>query len=164
MGTSSITHIYEMPMNHKNENVNEEYIVCSCFRHWDGYPSNHGQNLVDFLKNKKLVNGIGGNFNKDTMYNRAGTMAVKLMNHIQDLSGCEVVPPNTNWDVDYTYHIYYNKHVNKFYIKVCDTFNDNSVKVFVDNYNSGWIDIHLTDIEDLEINVDYYYNKIKRNL
>lgn len=103
MSTRSITHIYEM------QNLRPDKIVCSFFRHCDGYPSGHGQDLAEWLKDKALVNGIGDNFVVGRDFNRAGTMAVQLMAHIQALSGCEVIPTgSTTSDQEYTYHVKYD--------------------------------------------------------
>lgn len=103
MGTRSITHVHQMESMENGENV-----VCSFFRHWDGYPTGHGQDLANWLKGKKLTNGIGADFDPNTMFNRAGTMAIKLANHIQDLSGAEMIPTGGDdmWE-DFTYDIYY---------------------------------------------------------
>jgi hypothetical protein len=99
MGTRSVTHIYEMSeLGGK--------MVCSFFRHYDGYPSGHGKNLIQWLRGKILTNGIWGTSDKTISFNRAGTMAVKLMNHIQDKSGAEVIPTGTNTsDSEFTYHV-----------------------------------------------------------
>ena len=106
MGTRSLTFIHEMD----HGCLNDEKLVCVFFRHFDGYPSGHGQDLADFLKDKKLVNGKGPDFDKLTMFNRAGTMAVKLVNHIQDISGAELLHGD---DYDYgqyhDYHIYFRE-------------------------------------------------------
>ena len=115
MSTRSITHIHEM----KSMEFAKERIVCSFYRHCDGYPTGHGDDLANWLKGKSLVNGISDGFNPNTMFNRAGTMAVKLMNHIQDISGCEVIPTGaSNRGEEFTYDIYFRDY--KFYIQVDD--------------------------------------------
>lgn len=102
MGTRSITHVHEM------EELGGK-IVCSFYRHWDGNPSGHGQDLADWLKDKMLVNGKTTSFVEGRDFNRAGTMAVKLMNHMQDISGCEVIPTGgSGRGEEYTYHIYFD--------------------------------------------------------
>lgn len=86
----------------------EPSIVCSFYRHSDGYPEGHGQDLAKWLSGKRLVNGIGSDFLKGRDFNRAGTMAVKLMDHIQEVSGCEVIPTGKGdmWE-DYVYNVYF---------------------------------------------------------
>ena len=101
MGTRSITHIHEA-------HTGNESIVCSFFRHWDGYPDGHGKDLTDWLDGKRLVNGIGSDFVEGRDFNRAGTMAVQLMAHIQDVSGAEAIPTgDAGYGEEYTYHVYF---------------------------------------------------------
>ena len=105
MSTRSITHIHEMKGDVFGD---EEQIVCSFYRHCDGYPTGHGQDLADWLTGKRLVNGISGGFVKGRDFNRSGSMAVHLMAHIESISGCEVVPTGAGdmWE-EYTYDVYF---------------------------------------------------------
>ena len=104
MGTRSITHIHEM----KSLDVDER-IVCSFFRSFDGYPTAHGKDLSEWLKIKGLKNGIGADFIEGVHFNRAGSMAVKLCNHIHDEAGCEIIQTGeTNACIDFEYHIYFD--------------------------------------------------------
>ena len=57
MSTRSITHIHEA-------HTGEERIVCSFYRHCDGYPDGHGKDLKEWLEGKRLVNGIDGMWHK----------------------------------------------------------------------------------------------------
>lgn len=125
MGTHCITNIHEMKSIDSNETI-----VCSFFRHFDGYPKEHGKDLIDWLKGKILVNGIGFDSNKEIEFNRAGTMAIKLMNHIQDISGAEVIPTisQENYCVDYIYDIYFRD--NKFVVIVD---GDKTVEEIINN-------------------------------
>ena len=105
MGTRSITEVYEM------DSLGSE-IVCRFFRHYDGYPESHGIDLAQWLEGKRLVNGMDANFKKDVDFNRAGTMSIPLMSHIQGISGAEVVPTDgdsSDYGQDYTYKITYNE-------------------------------------------------------
>jgi len=101
MSTRSITHIHE-------SHTEQETIVCSFYRHHDGYPEGHGKDLQEWLKGKRLINGISSDFVEGRDFNRAGTMAVALMSHIQSISGCEVIPTgDSNYGEEYTYHVYF---------------------------------------------------------
>ena len=101
MSTRCITHIHEA-------GTAEEKIVCSFYRHSDGYPEGHGNDLKEWLKGKRLVNGIGRDFVVGRDFNRAGTLAVPLMAHIQSVSGAEVIPTGeSGYSEDYTYHVYF---------------------------------------------------------
>jgi hypothetical protein len=53
MGTRSLTYVYGGDRETKP-------LVCM-YRQFDGYPSGHGQELIDFLKPIRLVNGLGVN-------------------------------------------------------------------------------------------------------
>ena len=85
MGTRSITHIHEM------KSLGGK-IVCSFYRQFDGYPSAHGDDLSEWLKHKKLVNGISSDFVKGRDHNRAGQMAIELMHHLKQDTSIEVIP------------------------------------------------------------------------
>jgi len=104
MSTRSITHIHE----EKEFNNGEEKTICSFYRHCDGYPTGHGQDLANWLKDKKVMNGrVAGAFNG------TGEAAIKLMNHILDLAGCLVSVVSTQttdiWEA-YIYDIYYRNN------------------------------------------------------
>lgn len=101
MSTRSVTHIHEAV-------TPGEEIICSFYRHHDGYPKGHGKDLAKWLEGKRLVNGIGGDFVQGRDFNRAGTMAVQLMAHIQSISGAEVIPTGaSDYGEEFTYHVYF---------------------------------------------------------
>lgn len=101
MSTRSITHIHEA-------HTGREEIICSFYRHSDGYPEGHGKDLNDWLNGKRLVNGVGSDFVPGRDFNRAGTMAVQLMHYIQEVSGCEVIPTGQtgHWE-EFIYDVYF---------------------------------------------------------
>lgn len=112
MSTRSITHIHAA----KSLDDKEE-IICSFYRHCNGYPEGHGEDLKGWLSGKKLVNGIGGDFIEGMHFNRAGTMAVQLMAHIQDISGCEVIPTGSkDQGEEYTYDVFFRN--DKFIVSI----------------------------------------------
>lgn len=129
MSTRSITHIHEM-----YELDAEQSIVCSFYRHSDGYPDGHGKDLSTWLNGKNLVNGIRYDFRKGIDFNRAGTMAVKLMEHIQNEDRCEVIPTGSSniWE-EYTYHIYFEH--GEFLIETISEHNQSRVKVTAREYD-----------------------------
>lgn len=109
MSTRCITHIHEA-------HTGKEQIICSFYRHSDGYKAGHGKDLKEWLEGKRLVNGIGGDFVEGRDFNRAGTMAVQLMAHIQRISGAEVIPTGSSgYGEEYTYNVYFRN--GKFVIK-----------------------------------------------
>jgi hypothetical protein len=101
MSTRSITHI------HESFSGNEK-IVCSFYRHCDGYPEGHGEDLKQWLDGKTLANGVGQDFVKCRDFNCAGEMAVQLMAHIQSIADASVIPAGAGgmWE-EYTYHVYF---------------------------------------------------------
>ncbi len=105
MSTRSITHIHEA-------HTGEEAIICSFYRHCDGYPDGHGKDLIKWLEGKKLVNGISTGFKEGRDFNRAGAMAIPLMQYIQEVSGCEVIPTGSAgmWE-EYTYNVFFRDGV-----------------------------------------------------
>ncbi len=126
MSTRSVTHIHE-------SHTGDEKIVCSFFRHCDGYPDGHGKDLTEWLAGKKLVNGIDADFIIGRDFNRAGTMAVSLMQHIQEVSGCEVIPTgNTGLGEEYIYDIYFRNGVFDVQVKEPDDISD-EIKLAVEN-------------------------------
>lgn len=133
MGTRSVTHIHEGKDIDKGQTI-----VCSFYRQFDGYPDGHGKDLAVWLSGKRLVNGIGSDFKDGVDFNRAGTMAVGLMAHIQSLSGAEVVPTGSaGYGEDYTYHIRYD---GEFMIDVDgygDTEYSGSVDGFIEQLSGG---------------------------
>lgn len=137
MSTRSITHIHEAKDIDSEEFDAEETIVCSFYRHSDGYPKGHGLDLQAWLNNKKLVNGIGSDFREGIDFNRAGSMAIRLMSYIEEAYSCRVIPTGTSdmWE-EYTYDIYYRN--NEFVILVTEI-NGSAKKVSLESIleNSG---------------------------
>ena len=74
MGTRSTTTIYE-----------GDKPLLTFYRQMDGYPSGHGQELVDFLKGIEIVNGIqmGGEPPKLQQANGAGCLAAQILTHFK---------------------------------------------------------------------------------
>jgi len=128
MGTRSITHIHSA-----KELYDDERVLCSFLRHWDGYPSVAGQDLANWLKDKKLVNGMGDEFIEGRDFNRAGTIVIPLMMHIQSKSGAEVIPIGADdYGEEYTYDIFFRD--NEFIIKVTDTYTYKSETVLAKDF------------------------------
>jgi len=110
MSTRSITHIHEAV-------TGKEEIVCSFYRHCNGEPEGHGKDLAEWLAGKRLVDGIDIDFVEGRDFNHAGTMAVPLMAHIQNISSVKVIPTGAKgYGEEYTYNVYFRD--NKFVVKV----------------------------------------------
>ena len=73
MGTRSTTTIYE-----------DREPLMTFYRQYDGYPSGHGQALVDFLKTIKMVNGIPmGQDEPMQMANGVGCLVAQMIVHFK---------------------------------------------------------------------------------
>jgi len=101
MGTRSITHIHEM------DELCRDRVVCSFYRAYDGYPTGHGDDLAEWLKDKKLVNGVSSSFKKGIYHNRSGQMAVELMHHLKKETSIEVIPTGTGSE-EFEYRVYFS--------------------------------------------------------
>ena len=102
MGTRSLTYVYGGDRKSKP-------LVCM-YRQFDGYPSGHGQELIDFLKPIKLVNGLGLE-EKPKVANGMGCLAAQLIANFKDGPGqFYLYEPELNQDAwqDYEYHIFEN--------------------------------------------------------
>lgn len=103
MGTRSLTFVREKGKN-KNNRVTRTKIICM-YRQYDGYPSGHGQELADFLKSRKLVNGFG-DVNKE--FNGPNCLAALLVSHFKgsQAGGIYLHPVNTKdaWQ-EYVYFV-----------------------------------------------------------
>ena len=86
MGTRSLTYVY---------GDDGHPIVCM-YRQFDGYPSGHGADLVEFLTGSKVVNGLSMDDLKSTkVFNGAGCLAAQLVAHFkQGAGGIYLYNPN----------------------------------------------------------------------
>jgi hypothetical protein len=109
MGTRSLTHIIE-----------DNKTLTTMYRQYDGYLSGHGNDLAEFLKDFKVVNGYSGDTTK--LANGMGCLTAQLIAHFkQGCGNIYIHPPNTEdcWE-QYTYFVYLKE--DKLQIKVKDTY------------------------------------------
>lgn len=100
MGTRSITRVYPGSPDKKSKAVVQMY------RQMDGYPSGHGKELAEFLKDMKVINGIT-DFNAKRTANGAGCLAAQMVAHFKTgLGSIYLEPVQPNEGVDYEYHVY----------------------------------------------------------
>lgn len=100
MGTRSLTFVYE-----KYGQVQKP--VCNMYRQFDGYPTGHGAELVDFLTKGKLVNGLSL-ANNEIVFNGMGCLAAQMVAYFKDEAGGFYLHPTdvTDCGQDYEYHIF----------------------------------------------------------
>lgn len=77
--------------------------LLTLYRQMDGYPTGHGQELADFLKPIKLVNGIGNE--KEPIANGMGCLAAQIVAHFKEFPGGFYIVRGTGHDEDYTYTV-----------------------------------------------------------
>jgi hypothetical protein len=106
MGTRSLTRVFNTYKNEKNNKQVKEQLV-NMYRQYDGYPSGHGEELADFLKGGKVVNGIGSRDEKQILFNGAGCLAAQMIAHFKDGAGGFYIEPITAKDCgqEYEYEV-----------------------------------------------------------
>lgn len=105
MGTRSLTHV-----------MDGNQLLVTIYRQYDGYPVGHGQQLVDFLKQYELVNGISDREAK--VFNGMGCCAAQIVAHLKTEPGnIYLEPPGTkNVGEEYTYTL--SERDGNFYLRV----------------------------------------------
>ena len=105
MGTRSLTRVIE---TWKDDNGKEKkQTLITMYRQMDGYPEGHGQDLADFLKGGKVVNGLSLG-EKQRVFNGAGCLAAQMVSHFKgDSAGGIYIYPNNTKDAwqNYEYHV-----------------------------------------------------------
>ena len=107
MGTRSLTFVYDTYKAKNGRAVHRP--VINLYRQYDGYPEGHGAELVEFLKQFTLTNGVNPNETRKTA-NGMGCLAAQLVAHFKDGAGQFYLEPVTAKECgqDYEYHIYSN--------------------------------------------------------
>ena len=95
MGTPCHTILYD----------NDGKEICVLYRHFDGYPRIHGEQLKNFLKGKRIVDGINTNDNKDEIFNGMDCLAASLVAHFKKEVGNFYLKPPKNRDGQYEYKV-----------------------------------------------------------
>lgn len=95
MGTRSTTKI----------NDEEGNTLVTLYRQYDGYPSGHGQELADFLKDRTIINGFSGQTAK-THANGMGCLAAQLIAYLKGDRIGNVYVTNEGDSQEYNYTIY----------------------------------------------------------
>jgi hypothetical protein len=109
MGTRSLTFVYDTYKARNGRAVHRPII--NLYRQYDGYPEGHGQELVQFLKQFNLVNGMGLSEDTRKVANGMGCLAAQLVSNFKgNEAGQFYLYPTDAKDCgqDYEYHIYSN--------------------------------------------------------
>lgn len=76
------------------------------WRHYDGYPEGHGEELKEFLAGFKIVNGIPMGY-KGKLANGMDCLAAQMVSHFKTgPGGFYLTSPCTPKDVYYFYEVY----------------------------------------------------------
>jgi len=84
MGTRSLTRVIETYRDDKKDKQVNVTLV-NMYRQYDGYPSGHGVELVDFINSGKVVNGLGAD--DRNVFNGAGCLAAQMIAHFKNGAG-----------------------------------------------------------------------------
>ncbi len=111
MGTRSLTRIIPRQdgLSFAEGHEKGELAYVNMFRHFDGYPEGHGIDLAEFLKDFKIINGIGGDAKLGTHANGAGCLAAQMVKHFkEDVGYINLYPTNNDGagDEEYIYTVY----------------------------------------------------------
>jgi hypothetical protein len=113
-------------------------VVCSFYRQYDGYPSGHGDDLAEWLKDKNLVNGKSPDFRDGIDHNRAGQIAIELMHYLKSETSIEVIPTGSGRE-EFEYRVYFS---DKFEIECKSSHSGKTHKESAEKFSGS-------DIEDL---------------
>lgn len=104
MGTRSLTHVIE---TYNDNGKQKKVALLTMYRQFDGYPSGMGNDLAEFLKGGKVVNGISMG-ETERVFNGAGCLAAQLVAHFkQDAGGFYIHKlMSKNCGEEYVYEIY----------------------------------------------------------
>lgn len=142
MSTRSICHIHS-----EWEKEGGELLLMSYYRHWDGYPSGHGSDLVELLKDKNIVNGIGANFREGIDFNGMAQLAIWLAYHMEG-SVYACATGDSDMGEEYLYDVYWDG--NQFLIKVTDVYQ---------SYSTRRIPLSEWNAEDIEKEFADHYER-----
>jgi len=101
------------------------------YRHHDGSPYWHGVDLAEFLKDFKIINGIGYSAELGKHANGEGCLAAQMVAHFKNSVGDVYLYPTNNegaGDEDYIYTIY-PKGGEPCFISIYDTRNKRCIFV-----------------------------------
>jgi len=112
MGTRSLTFVYDTYKAKNGRAVHRPII--NLYRQYDGYPEGHGAEIVEFLKQFTLVNGLPvgrGEATERRSANGMGCLAAQLVSNFKgsDAGQFYLYPTDAkDCGQDYEYHIYSN--------------------------------------------------------
>ena len=115
MGTRSLTTFID-------DFTKEEIVVL--YRQYDGYPEGHGKDLLNYLNNMKLVNGIPGGKKASQLANGMSCLAAQVVSHFKKGVGDFYLHAADTRDhgEEFVYTVY--EENNELKVKVEDTYSN----------------------------------------
>ena len=113
MGTRSLTRVIprQEGLAYNQGHAHPEKALVNIYQQFDGYPEYMAVHLGEFLKDIKIINGIGSDRSLESKTaNGPGCLAAQLVSHLKDVVGntylmeCEGEPGDA-WD-EYIYTLY----------------------------------------------------------
>ncbi len=110
MGTRSLTRVIPrqegIAYNKGHEHAEEAWVTM--YRHYDGDPAWHGLELAHYLKDFKIINGLGGLPKMGIHANGVGCLAAQLVAHFKTNVGDIYLRPHEGGggDEDYIYTVF----------------------------------------------------------
>ena len=105
-----------------------ERVEVQVYKHWDGYPSGHPTQLAEFLKDFKVVNGLGMDTHRTA--NGLGCLAAQYIAAFKmDAGDIYVENPDTeHFDIEYITYVWGadNKGI---WMSIFDTYSDECIFV-----------------------------------
>ena len=97
MGTRCLTRVFENGVQ-----------LMNMYRQYDGYPTGHGTDLFEFIKDIEIVDGIGSNDTRK-IADGAGCLAAQIVAHFKDGPGkfylVDGKPGDHGQDYEYQIHV-----------------------------------------------------------
>ena len=131
MGTRSLTRVIKRQsgLDFAEGHKHPEKACVNMYRHYDGYPKGHGIELAEFLRDFRVVNGLGSDL-PDKIANGMGCLAAQLIAYMKDGPGNVYVesPDSKRSDLEYAYYVWVveNKDI---WISIFDTFDEKCIFV-----------------------------------
>jgi len=112
MSTRSLTRVIDrqegLDFAEGHKHLEKSYV--NMYRHYDGYPKGHGIELAEFLRDFRVVNGLGSPSDKK-IANGTSCLAAQIVAHFKTIPGniylypCNDGEEGISWE-DYTYTVW----------------------------------------------------------
>jgi len=110
MGTRSLTRIIprQEGLSYSEGHTRAELALVNIYQQYDGYPEYMAVEYAEWLKDIKIINGLGGNKNLNEIANGAGCFAAQFIAKFKDRAGqmyLQAIDNEIGW-AEYIYTLY----------------------------------------------------------